>query len=227
MAGKKDDVSKKGTKSRGDNDIKIMTNFENPQDLEFLLNDISKSNLNSEHTILDLKPKFLAEHSSGVEMFLKMAIDLEPKNPTHHYNYALYLETQKVYDMARNEFETALKFDKNNETIMTDYANLLFMLKDYQGAEKHYKAALKLKPDDVHIWANLGLLYQKRNQFQKAEKILKKAISINPNFPLSYLNLLQLYEQNGKAEKAKDLWKKYRSLNEEILDVDRLHLDLE
>ena len=206
-------------------DTKQLSNIIQSQDIDLMLDYLKRTKHVNKQKVMNLDPYFLDSHVEGVEMFMKMAIKLEPKNPFHHYNYALFLEIQKLYNKAKKEFETAIKLDKNNDDFRRDYANLLFLLKDYDAAEKEYKAAAEINPNDAHIWTNLGILYTTKNDPEKAESALKKAININPNYPLSYLNLLQLYRRLDMAAEARSLYQKYKDLEVQDLGINILHLD--
>jgi tetratricopeptide (TPR) repeat protein len=204
-----------------DDESKALMDVMNNQDIDKFIEMVKLSN-EGNHDVLDLNFAFIEQHENGVEMFLKTAIKLEPKNPQHHYNYALFLETQRAYKRAQSEFEFAIELDKNNDIFHTEYANLLFLIEDFQGAEEQYKAALGLNPDNVHVWTNLGRLYYENRQPDKAEKALKKAININPKFPLSYINLLQVYKYQGEKNKENAVLKKYKTINDEIIDINQL-----
>jgi tetratricopeptide (TPR) repeat protein len=225
MADEKDKkVGKKNLKDELE-DISQLSNILESQDIDQMLEYLRSSGHINKHNVLDLNPLFIDKHSNGVEMFMKMAIKLEPENPNHHYNYALFLENEKLYDQAKNEFETAIKLDTENENFRLDYGNLLFLLQEYKDAEKEYKAAIVLNPNSAHIWTNLGILYYKRKEHQKAIDALKQAINIDPNYPLSYLNLLQLYRTQNMAGEAQALWKKYKSLEVQDLGINILQLN--
>jgi len=86
----------------------------NNQDIDQLIEYIRCCTPGPRHNILDLSSSFLEKHEKGVEIFLKTALTLEPNNAEHHYNYALYLETQHAYKKAQNEFETAIKLDEDS-----------------------------------------------------------------------------------------------------------------
>jgi len=205
-------------------DFKSVYNILKDQDIDKMLDFLKKSRHGNSSNVMDLDPYFIDRHSFGVEMFMKMAIKLEPKNPTHHYNYALFLETQAFYNRAKKEFEKAINLDKENETYRLDYGNLLLSMKDYEGAEEQYLAALEKRPDDAHMWTNLGILYSNRNESKKAVSALKKAISLDPNFPLSYLNLVQLYKRLGENSKAQVVWNKYKNLEVQDLGINVMNL---
>ena len=223
MADKNNRKVKKESNKAVDNEISdaledIMDNKEIDKFIEL----IKLSKQQNDHDVLELSTGFIEQHENGVEMFLKIAIHLEPKNPHHHYNYALFLETQRAYEQAQNEFEMAIQLDMDNDSFHTDYANLLFLLEDYEAAERQYKAALGINPKNVHVLTNLGKLYHQNKQHNKAEKALKRAIDIDPKFPLSYINLLQIYKDQGENNKANVIWKKFRTIERKILNIDDL-----
>ena len=226
MKPKKVKITKQEPKTEDYNnlDFDAMENMMSNQNIDQLIEMLKLTKGGNNSNIMNLDTSFIENHENGVEMFLRTAIKLEPKNPEHHYNYALFLETQHQYSQARGEFEKAIKFDKKNDIFRTDYANLLFKLEDYKSAEEQYKEAIEINPNNVHVWTNLGKLYFEKNQPIKAEKALKQAINIDPKFPLSYLNLLELYENQGMDNEAQALWKRYRALNNDILPINSLKL---
>ncbi|WP_455392627.1 tetratricopeptide repeat protein [[Eubacterium] cellulosolvens] len=221
-----DEIDPKDKKNENDSDaLNPLAEIIDNQDIDQLIELIKLSRRGNNAEILNFDPQYVEQHENGIEMFLRTAIKLEPSNPSHHYNYALFLESQHSYELAKEEFETAITLDEGNERYRSDYANLLFMLEDYLGAEKQYKTAIGLNPDNVQVWTNLGRLYFEKNEVLKAEKALKRAINVDPKFPLSYLNLLQLYENQGLKNKAQVVWKKYKNINENIMDLNNLKLD--
>ena len=76
----------------------------NNKKLDKFIDLIKFSKQKNDHDVLDLNSAFIEQHENGVEMFLKTDIHLEPKKPQHHYNYALFLETQRAYEQAQSEF---------------------------------------------------------------------------------------------------------------------------
>jgi tetratricopeptide (TPR) repeat protein len=218
-------MAKSKNDDRNNSEFDSLTEMINNRDIDQFIEFIKFTKRGNKSEILDLDPKYIDRHENGIEMFLRTAIKLEPGNPKHHYNYALFLETQHNYEQARFEFEAAIELDEGNDIYRTDYANFLFMLEDFSNAEKQYKTAIGLNPDNAHIWTNLGRLYFEKNEHGKAEKALKKAINIDPKFPLSYLNLLQLYENQGLENKAHSVWRKYQTLNDEIISIGALKIE--
>ena len=155
------------SKNNSDNkekDIKLMSNILKENDIDQMINLLKNSKNVKTHGAYDLNQLFIDNHTNGVEMFIKMALELEPKNPTHHYNYALFLQNQKMYDMAKNEFKTAIKLDNTNEGYRTDFGDLLFLLNDLPGSEEQYLKAIDIEPDNVHIWTNLGIIYTNKKE---------------------------------------------------------------
>ncbi len=101
------------------------SNIPKVQDIDQLVELIKQTQKNTKHNIMDLSTVFIEEHANGIEMFLRMAIELEPDNPVHHHNYGLFFESQELYDKAKDEFEIALEMDKDNDLFRVDYDNLV------------------------------------------------------------------------------------------------------
>ena len=207
---------------KNEEDIKLMSNALINNDIDQMIELLKNVKNVKTHGVYDLNQLFIDNHINGVEMFIKMAIELEPKNAMHHYNYALFLQSQKMYDMAKNEFKIAIKLDNTNEGYRTDYGDLLFLLNDLSGSDKQYLKAIDIQPDNVHVWTNLGIIYTNKKEPKKAEKAFKKAIKMDPKYPLSYLNLIRLYKRYGKKTEAKSIWTTYQALDVKDMDLNIL-----
>jgi Tfp pilus assembly protein PilF len=194
-------------------------------DIDELINFLKETKEGNSNEVLDLNTSFIEHHLSGVDMFLELAVKLEPENAEHHYNRALFLENQKAYEAAKEEYKVAIDLDNRNESYYSEYGNLLLALNDFGGAEQQYLEALQLNPANANIWTNLGILYINNKDVDKAENALKKAISLEPNTTLPYLNLIKLYKRTGKDNKANEIKNLYRSLKLDYLEINILHLD--
>jgi tetratricopeptide (TPR) repeat protein len=195
------------------------------QDINKVIEYLKTSKNSNISDIFDMSSSFIDGHLKGVELFLELAVKLEPEISTHHYNFATYLENQRFYDQAKDEYETAIELENDNDLYYADYGNLLQNLNEYDDAEKKYLEALDINPDNPHVWTNLGILYSNREENEKAETALKKAISIDPNSSLSYLNLIKLYKKSGQVNQAREILRKYKSLKFDDLNLNILHLD--
>jgi Tfp pilus assembly protein PilF len=158
-------------------------------------------------------------------MFLELAVKLEPEIAEHHYNRALFLENQKAYEAAKEEYKVAIDLDDKNESYYSEYGNLLLALNEFGGAEQQYLEALQLNPANANVWTNLGILYIYNKDVDRAENALKKAISLEPNNTLPYLNLIKLYNGTGKENEAKEIKNLYKSLKLDSLEINIMHLD--
>ena len=216
----------KEQEKKDDENFEHLSNIVSKHDVDQLIDFLKNYQKTNSGDVFEIGSGFIDQNSMGMELFFKTAIKLEPNNPSHHYNYALYLESQKSFNDAQNEFQTAIELDIDNEIFHADYGNLLFQMKDFDAAEKHFKDALRLNPENAHVWTNLGILYSKSEKTNQAENALKKAIDINPQFPLSYLNLMELYEGAGKVDEAKELWKDYQNINIEELEHENLKFSI-
>ena len=79
-------------------DIRQISSIIQSQDIDQMLDFLKSAKHINKQKIMNLDPYFIDQHEDGVEMFMRMALKLEPKNPIHHYNYALFLEIQKFYE---------------------------------------------------------------------------------------------------------------------------------
>jgi tetratricopeptide (TPR) repeat protein len=194
-------------------------------DIDELVNFLKNSKDGNSNDVLNLNTSFIEHHLSGVDMFLELAVKLEPENAEHHYNRALFLENQKAYEAAKEEYKVAIDLDNKNESYYSEYGNLLMALNDLGGAERQYLEALQINPTNANVWTNLGILYTNNKDIDKAENALKKAISLEPNSTLPYLNLIKLYRGTGKKNEAIEIKNLYKSLKLDSLEINIMHLD--
>ena len=194
-------------------------------DMDEFLNLLKKTRKGNTNEVLDLSSTFIERHLDGMDMFLELAVKLEPENAIHHYNRAIFLENQKEYDTAMAEYKTAIELDSENDNYYTELGNLLLILNKYSDAEEQYLEALQINPENADVWTNLGILYYNKKEPEKAENALKKAISLEPNSTLPYLNLIKLYKGKGKISEAKNIVKKYKELKLSNLNINVMHLD--
>ena len=194
------------------------------RDIDDLVHYIKDTKSGNTEEVMDLNPTFFEQHLGGVDMFLELAVKLEPEDPVHHYNRALFFENQKQYDRAQEEYKNAIELDNKNDDYYSEYANLLMALDEYNEAEKQYLEALQINPDNAEAWTNLGILYKNQKDDDKAESALKKAINLDPESTIPYLNLIRLYRDSGKVDDAKNIIQQYKSLQLEDLDLNIMHL---
>jgi tetratricopeptide (TPR) repeat protein len=202
----------------------ILEEIINNKDIDNLVDYLKEVKTGNTEDVLQLTPTFMEQHLGGVDMFLELAVKLEPENPEHHFNRALFFENQKSYEEAQEEYENAIQLDNENDHYYSEYGNLLMSLNDLAGAEKQYLEALDINPENADTWTSLGILYKDQENSEKAEDALKKAINLEPNSTIPYLNLIRLYRDDGKIEDAKDIIRQYKSLQLENLSLNIMHL---
>ncbi len=208
--------------NREESNINEIVKNRDIDELVNILKDLKNSNTND---VLDLNQYFVDSNLNGVDMFLELAVKLEPEKAVHHYNRAIFLENQKSYSEALKEYKIAIELDQENEDYISEYGNLLLILNDFNGAEEQYLEALQINPENANNWMNLGIIYSYNKDLEKAEKALTKAISLEPKSSLPYLNLIKLYKNTGNKDKAKDIENRYKSLHLGKLNINVMHLD--
>lgn len=125
--------------------------------------------------------------------YYKKAIDIYTKNGNDSlkagadYNLALALKNLEVYDLATDNFSSALLFYKanqDNKKIIKVYSalgNLFREKKDYEKAEEYQLLALEVseslkdEKEVSRIFHNLGMLYNENGESEKAKYYLFEA----------------------------------------------------
>lgn len=154
------------------------------------------------------------------ETHFKRLLALNPFNPMHHVNYAVYLLRQNQPDLeaVRKRFQEALRLCDSNESDgmhklrngevakVHGYAAKFFSETegDSKKAQSHYRIALDVHELPKCHW-HFALLLRKMGKLEEAENHFKRCIQIktgNPLIPchLDYIKLLIYQERYQEAE---------------------------
>lgn len=153
----------------------------------------------------------------AVKIFKKV-IELEPENANAHKDLGVIYLTQRLFDYARDEFETALKLAPEDLRINFEFANFLYATADYIGAKALYERVTQNLTDNAQCYFYQGLNYLALNELENAQKSFENSRRIEQNDLNTYhLARTNFYLHN--YEKAIEL------LNElEVQDIDAQNL---
>jgi Tfp pilus assembly protein PilF len=128
------------------------------------------------------------EDVESADQIYRRIIDLDPKAPWAHINYAGFLvNTVRDYDRAIDHAETALRemdFPVAHFTLsQAYYGKAIRFIQDEQFEEAAPLLRLSLKhlPSNANAHYAMGLYYDSRGETAKAEKALRTAIKHQPN----------------------------------------------
>lgn len=117
------------------------------------------------------------DYDKSIECFQK-AIELKPENSSYYLGLAKSYECKGLYDLAKDNYIKAIKYNSNNYNLYEDLAELYYNnIKDYNKAIEYYQKAKLLNKNnyeyDVYINDIINRLYALKN---------------NPNFEIASSN---------------------------------------
>ena len=145
------------------------------------------------------------EFTQGEELLLK----LEKQNfaPVFVLLGNIYERTGK-YNLAINQFNKAIKLNKNNGEA---YNNLGVVYKNkgvYMNAIFCFQKALTCIGERADIHYNLGNTYKALENYSRAIDEFNKALELDPDFIMAYNNLGIVFEEINNLKKAEAIYKK-------------------
>jgi tetratricopeptide (TPR) repeat protein len=122
-------------------------------------------------------------------------------------DYALRGERRRLrlkYDLALEDFTTALKMDKKCQAAFRNRGITFFFKQDYETAVQDLGTALEMDAQDAvaHQWRARSYHVKGKAFHDKAMDGYTKAISLNPKYALAYNNRGWLHEQRGERADA-------------------------
>ncbi|MFA4842441.1 MAG: tetratricopeptide repeat protein [Candidatus Omnitrophota bacterium] len=133
---------------------------------------------------------------------LKLAASLKPEAVEPHAILALLYAVQEKSDMAKEEYESALKnaskLEPENIEIYKSLGQVYLQRKNYKEAEAAYKFILDLSPRDSEAHFFLAHIYDEQKNRQAAINELKKAIELNPDYHQALNYLGYIYAEVGR-----------------------------
>ncbi|MGD0884704.1 MAG: tetratricopeptide repeat protein [Thermodesulfovibrionales bacterium] len=140
-------------------------------------------------------------------VFWNYVIEKEPgRVPLAHNNLGNAYQSKGLYDMAIEQYQTALR-------LMPDYAEARYNLGNtYQSkgqldmAIEQYQTALRLKPDYAKAQNNLGVAYASKGQLDMGMEQFQLALRLKPDYADAHCNLGIIYKRKGlKSEAIREL----------------------
>ncbi len=163
----------------------------------------------------------LINDTDKAEKILKKVIELNPEHAQSHKDLGVIYLSKRLFDYAKDEFETAYKLAPDNFSIAFEYANYLHATTEFEKADKMYAQALELEPEnrDVLAFSALNKLHTK--DFDNALEQINKAVahSVHNGFLLYIAGKVRFAMKD--FEGAKDFLIKSYEL-EQVEDVENL-----
>ncbi len=109
---------------------------------------------------------------------------------------------QKQYERAIQDFDQAIKLDRDYKVAYYNRGNAHRALGKYERAIQDYDMAIKLDPNFKQVYSNRGLAYLALGQYETAIQDCDRAIKLDPNSNKSYSNRGLAYLVLGQYETA-------------------------
>jgi tetratricopeptide (TPR) repeat protein len=144
---------------------------------------------------------------------------LECKKEASTYNNRgnLY-QNLKQYELALEDYETALKLKPNFTEAYFNQGNCYKDLNQHQEAIESYKKAIASNPKYYTAYTNMGMCLQNLQRFDEALECFNKAIEIEPNYFGAYNNKGFCLHVLMRLDESIEAFKKATELNPENND---------
>lgn len=163
----------------------------------------------------------MTNDSDKAEKILKKVIELNPNHAQAHKDLGVIYLSKRLFDYAKDEFETAYNAAPDNFSTVFEYANFLHATTEFQKADEMYAKALEIEPDNREALAFSSLNKLHINDFENALEQINRAIakSVHNGFLLYIAGKVRFAMKD--YEDAKDYLIKSYEL-EQVEDVENL-----
>ncbi len=140
--------------------------------------------------------------TATAEKIFKKVIKMDPENATAHKDLGVIYLNQRLFDYAKDEFDTALKLAPDDFDIVFEYANYLYAISQYEKADEFYTKAIDIK-DDVVAKALSAINKLELNDLESAKELIESSLADQPEH--EYIQFLagRIYYSMKDYEKAK------------------------
>ena len=163
----------------------------------------------------------LINDTDKAEKILKKVIELNPKQAQAHKDLGVIFLQKRLFDYAKEEFESAYDIAPDNFSIVFEYANYLHATTNFAKADEMYTKALEIEPNDRNALTFSALNKLQIRDFDKAEEQIDFAIqhSAHNSFLLYVAGKVRFAKQD--YERAKDFLVKSYEL-EQTAEIENL-----
>ncbi len=144
---------------------------------------------------------------------LKKARDIDDNSAEVYEAMALVFQNTGEVDLARENYEKAIRLDPDASRVRNNYAAFLYSRGEYREAAQQ----LEVVADDTlysnrgTALFNLGRCYRQLEEWEKAEQALNRAFLLDRTNPVVMYELANAYYHLGEFPKAQRLYDRYRS----------------
>lgn len=137
------------------------------------------------------------------EKILKKVVELNPDFALAHKDLGVLYLSKRLFDYAKDEFDTALKLAPENFDIVYEYANYLHATTDFKKADEYYQKAIELDPHHTDALAFSALNKIQLKDFDKAYEQIQHALHHETNNDFMYFIAGKIRYLQGEIEGAK------------------------
>lgn len=119
----------------------------------------------------------MTNDSDKAEKILKKVIELKSDHAAAHKDLGVIYLSKRLFDYAKDEFETAFKIAPDNFSIIFEFANFLHATTDFKKADEMYAKALELEPENRDALAFSALNKIHTRDLNTALEQINKAIA--------------------------------------------------
>ncbi len=141
-------------------------------------------------------------------LILSACISQETKVNSHqsniHYNLALELAQNALYQNSLDEFAIAISLDPGNINAYRKKGLIYFGLRQYDEAEKLFVKVISLDPHNVQSHINLGMVKYYKGDKVEAKNLWHKSANLktDDNDSKAWNNIANLYKEDKNYKKA-------------------------
>jgi tetratricopeptide (TPR) repeat protein len=154
------------------------------------------------HAALAFVHEFFGWDFSSAEKEYKRAIELDPKYPTAHHWYSLYLSRQGRHEEAIVESERANDLDPLSPIISNLRAAVLIDARQYDRAIEAARKTLELDKSFVPALRSLGLTLEQKKMYPEAIAEFEEAVRLSGRSIFTVTDLGHAYAVSGRREEA-------------------------
>lgn len=137
------------------------------------------------------------------EKMLKRVIKMSPELAKPHKDLGIIYLNKRLFDYAKDEFETAMRLAPNDFEILFEYGNFLYSISENLEAERFYTEALEIEPKNVLALTFMALNKMILNQLDESYEYIQKAIKEQPNHEYVQFCMGRILYARKEYEEAK------------------------
>ncbi|MDR3020902.1 MAG: tetratricopeptide repeat protein, partial [Treponema sp.] len=111
-------------------------------------------------------------------------------------------EMQKIYDLALEDYNQAIKLSPNLFKAYLDRGSVFINKGDYDSAIADLNQAIRLDPNNALGYTYRGFAYNRKSDYDRAIADYNQAIRLDPNYTSAYHNRGFLHHSKGDYDRA-------------------------